>query len=136
MPGKQHYNNEGDLIKEVKAELEKGLAKAEGKKPQVLVIGSLGRCGRGALDLCRAVGIPESNLLKWDMKETAKGGPFVEIRESDVSPLFGARPSAAYIDGPDFHQLHIFERRHSQICYSRFSQRWQKTIECGLRRQL
>lgn len=92
MPGKQYYKNEGELIKEVKAELEKGLAKTEGKKPQILVIGALGRCGRGALDLCRAVGIPDSNLLKWDMAETAKGGPFIEIRESDVSTLFGARP--------------------------------------------
>ena len=91
MPGKQYYKNEGELIKEVKAELEKGLAKTEGKKPQILVIGALGRCGSGALDLCRAVGIPDSNLLKWDMAETAKGGPFVEIRESDVSTLFGAR---------------------------------------------
>ena len=113
MPGKQHYNNEGDLIKEVKAELEKGLAKTEGKEPQILVIGALGRCGKGALDLCRVVGIPESNLLKWDMEETADGGPFVDIRESDVSILFAARPFAAYIDGLDFHQLHIFERRHS-----------------------
>ena len=91
MPGKDYYKNEGELIKEVKAELEKGLAKTEGKKPQILVIGALGRCGRGALDLCRAVDIPESNLLKWDMKETEKGGPFAEIRESDVSTLSGAR---------------------------------------------
>lgn len=91
MPGKHYYENEGELIKEVKAELEEGLAKTEGKTPQILVIGALGRCGRGALDLCRAVGIPESHLLKWDMAETAKEGPFVEIRESDVSTLFGPR---------------------------------------------
>ncbi len=65
--------------------MEKGLAKTKDEYPRVLVIGSLGRCGRGALDLCRAVGVPESNLLKWDMDETKKGGPFVEIRESDVS---------------------------------------------------
>lgn len=84
MPGKHYYENEGELIKEVKAELEEGLAKTEGKTPQILVIGALGRCGRGALDLCRAVGIPESHLLKWDMAETAKEGPFVEIRESDI----------------------------------------------------
>lgn len=74
MPGKQYYKNEGDLIKEVKADLEKGLAKTGGRKPQILIIGALGRCGGGALDLCRAVGIPESNLLKWDLAETAKVG--------------------------------------------------------------
>ena len=133
MPGKQYYKNVGDLIEEVKADLEKGLAKTSGRIPQILVIGALGRCGGGALDLCRAVGIPESNLLKWDMAETvrdfrvlvssleiniesrdlswecplsrriskpaitpqssktdsvimiqAKGGPFIEIRESDI----------------------------------------------------
>ena len=136
MPGKQHYNNEGDLIKEVKTELERGLAKTEGKEPQILVIGALGRCGGGAIDLCRAVGIPESNLLKWDMDETKKGGPFVEIRESDVSTLFGAPRSTAYIDGLDFYQLHIFKRRHPEVRYSRFPQRRRKAIESGLRRQL
>ena len=73
MPGKQYYKNEGDLIKEVKKDLENGLARTGGKKPQILVIGALGRCGRGALDLCRAVGIPESNLLKWDMVRTLRG---------------------------------------------------------------
>ena len=135
MPGKQHYNNEGDLIKEVKTELEKGLAKTEGKEPQIMVIGAKGRCGGGALDLCRAVGL-ESNLLEWDMEETAKGGPFVEIRESDVSTLLGARPSTAYIDGLDFYQLHIFERRHPEVRYRRFPQERQKAIERCLRRQL
>ena len=84
LTGKQYYKNEGDLIKEVKADLERGLRKTDDKQPQILVIGALGRCGRGALDLCRAVGISESNLLKWDMAETAKGGPFAEIRESDI----------------------------------------------------
>lgn len=84
MPGKKYYKNEGDLIKEVKTDLENGFARAGGRQPQILVIGALGRCGGGALDLCRAVGIPESNLLKWDLAETKSGGPFVEIRESDV----------------------------------------------------
>lgn len=42
----------------------------------------------------------------------------------------------AYIDGLDFYQLHILERRYSQICYRRLPQRRQKAIERGLRRQL
>lgn len=84
LPGKKPYNTESDLLREVKSDVEKGIAKSGGKVPQVLVIGALGRCGKGALDLCRAAGIPESNLLKWDMAETAKGGPFPEIRESDI----------------------------------------------------
>ena len=85
MPGKQFYKNERDLIKEVQAELEMGIAKNHGKLPRVLVIGALGRSGKGSLDLCRSVGIPEENLLEWDLPDTKKGGPFVEIRDSDVS---------------------------------------------------
>jgi len=48
------------------------------------VIGALGRCGRGAVDLCQQAGIPDDHILKWDMAETAKGGPFSEIVESDI----------------------------------------------------
>ena len=85
MPGRHFYKNEGDLIKEVKAELETGIAKNHGKLPRVIVIGALGRSGKGSLDLCRSVGISNENLLEWDLPETKKGGPFVEIRDSDVS---------------------------------------------------
>ena len=53
--------------------------------------------GRGALDLCRAAGIPESNLLKWDLAETAKkDGPYPEIRESDVRPPCHLSPIALF----------------------------------------
>ena len=89
LPGKDYYKNEGELIREVKAEMEKGVTKTRGSRPRVLVIGAWGRCGKGALDLCKAVGIPDDNLLEWDYPHTQKGGPFPEIRESDVtySPL-------------------------------------------------
>lgn len=76
LPGKRPYNTESDLLKEVKAEVEKGVRKSSGQAPQILVIGALGRCGRGALDLCRAAGVPEEKLLKWDLAETAKGGKY------------------------------------------------------------
>jgi saccharopine dehydrogenase (NAD+, L-lysine forming) len=55
-----------------------------GRKPRILVIGALGRCGGGAADFCRQAGIPEENILQWDMEETGKGGPFTEITESDI----------------------------------------------------
>ncbi|KAL9132127.1 MAG: hypothetical protein Q9217_000061 [Psora testacea] len=95
MPGKHFYDNERDLIKEVQAELEMGIAKNHGKLPRVLVVGALGRSGKGSLDLCRIVGIPDENLLKWDLPETKKGGPFVEIRESDL--LEFSNPPLSYI---------------------------------------
>lgn len=60
------------------------MVKNNGKAPRVIVIGALGRCGKGAVDFCREVGIPEESIIKWDMAETAVGGPFKEITESDI----------------------------------------------------
>lgn len=84
MPGKTHYQNQQELDKEVKSELDK-VSKTAEELPRILIIGALGRCGGGAISLCRNVGIPDSKLIKWDLPETKKGGPFIEIRESDVS---------------------------------------------------
>ena len=110
LPAKTPYQNETHLIKEVKAELEKGLAKTNGEYPRVLIIGALGRCGRGALNLCRAVGVPEDRLLKWDLEETKPGGPFVEIRESDVSFVLETYHLSVLILS-DLHKLYISVRR-------------------------
>jgi saccharopine dehydrogenase (NAD+, L-lysine forming) len=44
--------------------------------PHTIVIGALGRVGTGASDLCAALGVP---VTKWDIAETASGGPFPEI---------------------------------------------------------
>lgn len=45
-------------------------------RPRALVIGAKGRVGTGAADLCEAMGVP---VTRWDMAETAHGGPFPEI---------------------------------------------------------
>jgi saccharopine dehydrogenase (NAD+, L-lysine-forming) len=45
-------------------------------RPRAIVIGALGRVGTGAADLCTALGI---DVTRWDMAETAHGGPFPEI---------------------------------------------------------
>jgi saccharopine dehydrogenase (NAD+, L-lysine forming) len=58
LPGVTPYNNEGALISDVKSAVEKGKAKA-GHLPRVLVIGALGRCGRGAVDLCEKAGVSD-----------------------------------------------------------------------------
>ena len=70
------YPNEQALIAHIK-----DVVARAGRQPRVLVIGALGRCGRGAVDLCLKAGIDAENVLKWDMAETAKGGPFMEIIE-------------------------------------------------------
>lgn len=70
--------NQDLLLDDVRPRMAEGEAKA-GRKPQILIIEALGRRGGGAVDLCRQVGTPEENIFKWDMAETAKGGPFSEI---------------------------------------------------------
>ncbi len=45
-------------------------------RPDVLVIGALGRVGTGASDLAEALGL---QVTRWDMAETAHGGPFPEV---------------------------------------------------------
>ncbi|PTB67632.1 alanine dehydrogenase [Trichoderma citrinoviride] len=72
------------LVAHVKAALEPAIRANNGQLPRVIVIGALGRCGKGAVDFCREAGLPEDSILKWDMQETAKGGPFEEITTSDI----------------------------------------------------
>ncbi|KAF9243939.1 Formate/glycerate dehydrogenase catalytic domain-like protein [Melanogaster broomeanus] len=57
---------------------------AAGRVVKALVIGALGRCGRGAVDLFRKIGLDEDDIVKWDMAETAPGGPFQEILDVDI----------------------------------------------------
>jgi saccharopine dehydrogenase (NAD+, L-lysine-forming) len=50
-------------------------------RPTAIVIGALGRVGTGAADLCEAMGV---HVTRWDMAETAAGGPFAEILDHDI----------------------------------------------------
>ena len=49
--------------------------------PRVIVIGANGRVGTGAADLCAAMGVA---VTRWDMAETASGGPFPEILQHEI----------------------------------------------------
>lgn len=49
--------------------------------PRAIVIGALGRCGRGATELLAACGVP---VTPWDQAETASGGPFDALLEHDL----------------------------------------------------
>lgn len=51
------------------------------KRPRAIIIGALGRVGTGAADLCNAMGM---DVTKWDMAETASGGPFPEILAHEI----------------------------------------------------
>lgn len=77
--GLEPYPNEQAMVTDVKAKLG-----GEELKIKALIIGALGRCGRGAVDLFRKIGLKEDNIVKWDLDETAKGGPFQEILDVDI----------------------------------------------------
>ncbi|MBR9652347.1 saccharopine dehydrogenase [Thalassovita aquimarina] len=71
------YPSKDALNAELLAELD---ATGTGR-PRAIVIGALGRVGTGASDLCTAMGV---EVTKWDMVETASGGPFPEILDHDI----------------------------------------------------
>lgn len=49
--------------------------------PRALIIGANGRVGTGAADLCAALGVA---VTKWDIAETASGGPFPEVLAHEI----------------------------------------------------
>ncbi len=71
------YPGKDALLTELGTELKA----TQAKTPSAIVIGAMGRVGAGAADLCEAMGIA---VTKWDMAETASGGPFPEILTHDL----------------------------------------------------
>lgn len=67
------YPNKDALLSELRSELT--------GSPSAIVIGALGRVGTGASDLLESMGVP---VTKWDMAETASGGPFPEVLQHDL----------------------------------------------------
>lgn len=70
------YPDKDALLAELRGALD-----GAGRSPSAIVIGARGRVGTGASDLCEAMGMP---VTKWDMAETAHGGPFPEIARHDI----------------------------------------------------
>jgi len=69
------YANAKAMTQDVANEL------GDGARPDVLIIGALGRVGTGAADLCRSQGL---SVTGWDMAETTSGGPFPEVLQHGV----------------------------------------------------
>ena len=69
------YSGKTALLDDLRAAL------GDAPRPTAIVIGALGRVGTGAADLCAAMDIP---VTRWDMAETAHGGPFPEILDHDL----------------------------------------------------
>ena len=98
-------------------------------RPTALIIGALGRVGTGAADLCTAMGVPAT---RWDMAETAHGGPFPQVLAHDIflncilarpgTPVFvpkdtGPRPRRLSVIGDiacdpdsDFSPIKVYDR--------------------------
>lgn len=80
------------LIKQVREVLEQS-----DTLPNALVIGALGRCGRGACELLTACGL---EVTQWDQAETASGGPFEAVLQHDllINCVFVDSPNPAFTD--------------------------------------
>ncbi|MFT5065573.1 MAG: saccharopine dehydrogenase (NAD+, L-lysine-forming) [Yoonia sp.] len=68
------FENAPAMVNFIRAEL-------NGATPTVLIIGALGRVGTGGADLCEVLSL---SITKWDMAETASGGPFPQVLDHDV----------------------------------------------------
>jgi saccharopine dehydrogenase (NAD+, L-lysine-forming) len=80
------YPSKASLLADLRRELS-GIG-----RPSALIIGALGRVGTGAGDLCAALDVPAT---KWDMRETASGGPFPEVLTHEIFlNCIVARPGA------------------------------------------
>ena len=80
-----HYSQESDLIAETRKAVEAVRAVREDKRVTALVIGALGRCGRGAIDCLVKSGLKDDEIIRWDIAETsAKSGPYEEILNADL----------------------------------------------------
>ncbi|MAY85241.1 MAG: saccharopine dehydrogenase [Pseudooceanicola sp.] len=77
VPPAHRHATADDMVAELTSELDG----AGVPRPNALVIGALGRVGTGAADLCARVGVTPT---RWDMAETASGGPFPEILDHGV----------------------------------------------------
>ncbi|THD83640.1 saccharopine dehydrogenase [Aliigemmobacter aestuarii] len=117
------YADRDALLADLRADLD-GFA-----PPSALIIGALGRVGTGAGDLMEAVG---SKVTRWDMAETAHGGPFPEVLAHQIflncilarpgCPVFvpadaGERPRALRVIGDiacdptsDFSPIKVYDR--------------------------
>ncbi|KAF2127843.1 Formate/glycerate dehydrogenase catalytic domain-like protein [Dothidotthia symphoricarpi CBS 119687] len=96
--GRGYYNNETELLTQLKEDVAAG-EKISGHKPTSLVLGALGRCGSGAVDLLEKIGCPE--IKKWDLPETkSRDGPYPEILESDifVNCIYLSKPIPPFVD--------------------------------------
>lgn len=74
------YVDRTALLEDVEVSLDRALATGN-VLPSVIILGALGRVGKGASDLADRFDL---DITSWDLEETARGGPFDEILERDI----------------------------------------------------
>jgi len=98
------------LTLEVNNAVQTALA-AGAEKPDIMVIGAMGRSGGGAVELCEACNL---RVTQWDQAETSAGGPFDEILQHHilVNCVFLNQPISPFTTLP---HLQTTERKLSVI---------------------
>jgi saccharopine dehydrogenase (NAD+, L-lysine forming) len=82
--GRGYYRNEDELVQQIREDIVAG-EKICGRKLTAMVMGALGRCGRGACDLFIKSGLLDKNMTRWDINETKdRYGPYEEIVQHDI----------------------------------------------------
>ncbi|OCK98928.1 Formate/glycerate dehydrogenase catalytic domain-like protein [Cenococcum geophilum 1.58] len=111
--GKGYYENEDQLIEQLREDVAAG-EKIAGRKPTSLVLGALGRCGSGAVDLLERIGCGE--IKQWDLAETSeRPGPYPEIIESDifVNCIYLSQPIPPFVNAES---LASSDRKLTVVC--------------------
>lgn len=98
--GRGYYVDEKELVEQLRSDVTAG-EEVLGRKPTVMVLGALGRCGKGACDLFAKAGIPEENMTRWDLDETReRNGPYEEIAQHDIflNAIYLSQPIPPFVD--------------------------------------
>jgi saccharopine dehydrogenase (NAD+, L-lysine-forming) len=128
-PAVKPYPNERALVDDIREQVSKAVELNGGSWPRVIVIGALGRCGSGAVDAALKAGVPDANVLKWDMAETAFGGPFPEIMQC-MFPLDGVDISRHLC------QLHLLVQTRPLLRHLQRHRESSRSSVVGYRRRL
>ncbi|PWN38346.1 putative saccharopine dehydrogenase [Meira miltonrushii] len=79
------YPNENELIDHAKKQIEIVKKSRPDNRVKALVVGALGRCGRGAINFLERAGVQSDDIVRWDIQETsAKSGPYQEMLDVDI----------------------------------------------------
>ncbi|KAL6414411.1 Saccharopine dehydrogenase [Ilyonectria robusta] len=98
--GRGYYLNEEELVSQIREDIAAG-EKVLGRKPTAMVLGALGRCGRGAVDLFIKAGIADESITKWDFNETKdREGPYEEIAQHDIflNAIYLSKPIPPFVN--------------------------------------